>query len=161
MKKCVFKTDLINDDKPGIAPGFLMWKLTHLWQRFMKSKLEKLELTHIQFALLKLLLNKSSSDDRKELITQSEIAHLTDMNVMMVSQVLRNLEKRNIIRRIPHPSDTRAKVVELTTEGEKLINEAFKIVQKANDEFFKPFEKDMPKITLFIKKILEKNKDLV
>ena len=39
-------------EKSEESTGFLMWKVTNLWQREIKKALKKFELTHSQFVLL-------------------------------------------------------------------------------------------------------------
>ena len=37
---------------PAASPGFLLWHVTHAWQRAVAAALRPLDLTHVQFVLL-------------------------------------------------------------------------------------------------------------
>lgn len=88
--------------------GYIMWRVTNNWQKLMKAELREVDLTHVQFALLRSChaLNERESASG---VTQIQIAHNSDIDPMMASEVLRTLEKKGIsavcrIRRIPEPS---------------------------------------------------------
>jgi DNA-binding MarR family transcriptional regulator len=115
------------------STGFLIWQVTTLWQREVGRALRPLELTQVQFVLLASLLWLSKTEKS---ITQIRLARHAKLDVMMCSQVLRVLEKRKWIRRLSHPSDTRAKQLELTSEGERLCFSAVPLVEKVDELFF-------------------------
>jgi len=54
---------------------------------------------------------------------------------MMVSKLLRTLEKKGFIERKEHKTDTRAKCVFLTSKGINTFEKAFKITSAANRDF--------------------------
>jgi len=76
---------------PNDSPGFLLGQLTTIWQRTIKKVLDPLNLTHTQFILLAALgwLSKTNP-----VVTQVNIAHQTNADPMMVSKVLRTLDKK-------------------------------------------------------------------
>lgn len=115
------------------STGFLLWQVTALWQRRVAAALRPHGLTQVQFALLASLLWLSSKEDA---ITQTVLARHAKLDVMMTSQVLRALEKRGFIERRPHPTDTRAKVLQLTKGGQTLTWSAVPDVEKADAVFF-------------------------
>ncbi len=120
-------------DKPDDSPGFLLWQVSNMWQRKQRDALKILDLTHTQFVLLTSLswLEKSG-----EPITQVQLAHLTRVDVMMTSQVLRTLEKKALIHRSPHPVDTRANQIHTTWFGQDLVAKALPLVEQVDKEFF-------------------------
>ena len=121
-------------EEPNNNIGYLLWQTTMLWQRQMNNALSNLDLTHTQFVILASLgwlLKKSNS------ITQKEIAEFSKTDRMMVSKILRTLQKNELIDRKEHETDTRAKCVFLTKKGETTLLEAFKVKIHANNEFFK------------------------
>jgi len=122
-----------NFDKPENSTGFLLWQLTNLWQREIKKALEKYELTHSQFVLLAsihwLTLDKQS-------VTQILLSNHTKIDPMTTSTVLRTLQKKLLLRRQEHSTDTRAKTVELTEEGIKIIKQAVATVENFDRDFF-------------------------
>lgn len=128
-------------DKPKDDLGFLLWQITMTWQRQLNRALDEIDLTHTQFAIisaLRSLLKESNA------VTQKAIAERSNTDTMMVSKVLRTLEKKGFIERKEHKTDTRAKCVFLTTKGINTFKNAFKITSAANQDFFsKLSDKDM------------------
>ena len=119
--------------KPQDNLGFLLWQTTMIWQRLLNRALDEIDLTHTQFAILSALrsLLKKSKD-----VTQKAIAERSNTDTMMVSKVLRTLEKKGFIKREEHETDTRAKCVFLTSKGIDTFQNAFKIASAANQTFF-------------------------
>lgn len=120
------------------SPGFLLWQVAHYWQRQIVGKLKTLELTHVQFALLAGLQDLNQNSDG--LVTQVQLSRYVHTDVMMTSKVVRKLEDKNLIRRQEHPTDTRAKALEITEEGKQLLQEAKGIVAQFDREFFSPIQ---------------------
>lgn len=118
---------------PEESPGFLLWQISNLWQRKMRRGLENLDLTHVQFVLLAALQWLS---DQQSAVNQMDIADHTKVDKMMVSKVLRTLQKKDLLTRSEHEADTRAKTVSLTPAGRKLLKRAVKIVEGIDNEFF-------------------------
>jgi DNA-binding MarR family transcriptional regulator len=118
---------------PGESLGFLVWQVANAWQRKQRLALEPIGLTHVQFVLLAGVswLEKSGAP-----ITQANLARFVRVDEMMTSQVLRTLEKRGSVLRQTHPSDSRAKSLALSPEGERLLDLAVPLVEKADADFF-------------------------
>lgn len=115
------------------SPGFLLWQATSLWQREIRRALAALDLTHSQFVLLASIHWLSLSGDE---VTQATLSQHSKIDPMTVSQVLRTLQTRKLVRRRTHSVDTRAKAVELSDAGRKLVHPAIKAVEKFDGEFF-------------------------
>ncbi|MFC5468234.1 MarR family winged helix-turn-helix transcriptional regulator [Cohnella suwonensis] len=116
------------------SPGFLLWQVTNLWQKEIRMALEPLELTHPQFVLL--FSCKWLNDREHGGVTQIQLAQYAKVDVNVTSQVLRTLEKRGLVARKPHPSDTRANVITVTAEGDALAGRAVREVEAADRAFF-------------------------
>lgn len=142
---------------PSESSGYLLGQLITLLQRKHKKVLDPLNLTQTQFVLLAALgwLSKESNH-----VTQIDIANQGNADRMMVSKVLRTLEEKEFIRRQEHPTDTRAKVIELTNTGSIILQKALTAIEEADIEFFKSLGENQ---TLFNKNmltIINQNKDL-
>lgn len=124
------------------SSGFLLWQVTNLWQREIKKALEKYDLTHSQFVLMAsihwLTLNKED-------VTQILLSSHTKIDPMTTSTVLRTLQAKELIQRQEHATDTRAKTVELTDSGKKIIKQAVKTVEAFDAEFFAILGEKIPK----------------
>nr|AIA14684.1 MarR family [uncultured bacterium] len=116
------------------SPGFLLWQLTNLWQQRMRSALTPLGITHVQFVLL---VSVAWLENSNKLVSQASLSHHAHTDVMMTSQVVRTLEEKGLLTRAVHPTDTRARVVSLTTEGRKVAQQAAAVVETADEQFFR------------------------
>ncbi|RIV22758.1 MarR family transcriptional regulator [Alicyclobacillaceae bacterium I2511] len=117
------------------SPGFLLWQVTTIWQKRIREALEPFDLTHPQFVLLYScywLHQEAKRDD----VTQVQLAQHTKVDVNVTSQVLRALQKRGLINRRPHPTDTRANLITVTREGILLAMRADSAVEEADRTFF-------------------------
>ncbi|WP_134686561.1 MarR family winged helix-turn-helix transcriptional regulator [Brevibacillus migulae] len=69
--------------------------------------------------------------------TQNMIACATDKDEPSVSRLIDNMIKRNLVKRVPHPTDRRTNLIYLTEEGaqmqEDLINLALKTAAEATE----------------------------
>lgn len=68
--------------------------------------------------------------------TQVDVANNIGADKMMVSNVLRTLEKKGYITRNPTPYDSHAKLISLTSIIEDTIKKSLKIVENTDDKFF-------------------------
>ena len=120
--------------EPGNSPGFLLWRATLRWQRLMTATLRPLGLTHVQFVLLASLwwLTRVA----REMPTQRRVADHAGTDPMMTSQVLRLLERRGLVSRVSHPTDSRARQSDITEAGATLAVRAIAIVEAADSDFF-------------------------
>lgn len=127
------KDNTFSVEKAEDSPGFLLWQVTNLWQREIKKALEPFDLTHSQFVLMAsihwLTLNKQD-------VTQILLSAHTKIDPMTTSTVLRTLQTKGLLQRQEHLTDTRAKTVELTENGKKIIKQAVKVVETFDKTFF-------------------------
>ena len=117
------------------SPGFLLWQVTTVWQRQIRQALEPFRLTHTQFVLLfscHWLYQKGGSSG----VSQVQLAQHTKVDVNVASQVLRSLQKRGLVDRTPHPTDSRANIITATPEGIDLAMRAVRAVEEVDRSFF-------------------------
>ena len=127
--------DVFQFERAEDSPGFSLWQVSSVWQRRINAGLRPFNLTHTQFVLLASLA-WLVNDERP--ITQAELATHAKTDIMMTSNVLRTLEKKGLILRNPHPTDTRAKSLDVTPEGRDLAAQVVPIVETIDREFFNP-----------------------
>ena len=137
---------------PEDSPGYLLGQLAMLWQRKQKRVLDPLDLTHTQFALLCALAWLSRDSDK---VTQVDIATQGNADTMMVSKVLRTLEEKKFITRHEHPTDTRAKTIKLTPDGEIVLQKAIISVEAADMDFFQ--KSDLKNFNATMAALIEQN----
>ena len=120
--------------EPGDSPGFLLWRASLRWQRLMTGSLRPFGLTHVQFVLLASLWWLTEKGGERP--SQRRLADFAATDPMMTSQVLRALERRGLVVRSSHPTDSRARELGVTREGEELARHAIRAVEAADGEFF-------------------------
>ena len=96
----------------------VLWKAAHAIEQNAVGSIAGLNLGLTDFAVLELLLHKGpqpvNTIGKKVLLTSGSI-----------TTAVHRLEKRGLVRRAQHPGDLRARIVHLTDEGQRLIEEAF------------------------------------
>lgn len=142
--------------KPEDSPGYLLGQLTLLWQRKIKKALDPLDITQTQFVLLTSVAWLTKTSDN---VTQVDIANLNNFDRMMVSKVLRTLQEKKLIKRQGHETDTRAKIVELTAEGRKVLQLALTRVENADMDFFSVLGKGVAGLNGSMVKLIEANRE--
>jgi DNA-binding MarR family transcriptional regulator len=120
--------------EPGDSPGFLLWRVSLRWQRLMTATLRPLGLTHVQFVLLASLWWLTAKAGERP--TQRRLAEFAATDPMMTSQVLRALEGRRLVGRSPHPTDSRARQLAVTSQASELVRHALHAVEAADRQFF-------------------------
>lgn len=135
MKKATDNTFSV--EKPEQSSGFLLWQVTNLWQREIKKALEIYNLTHSQFVLLASIhwLSLHGKD-----VTQIVLSAHTKIDPMTTSTVLRTLQKKDLIHRQEHATDTRAKTISLTQNGISITKQAVVTVENFDKQFFSILE---------------------
>ncbi len=146
------KDSVFSFDRPHDSPGYLLWQVTMRWQRQIKAGLDELDITHTQFVLMAAL--KWLSDQQPE-IFQIDIANHANVDRMMTSKVLKALAKKGLLSTQSSSTDSRAKAVKLTAEGEATIKQAVATVEGIDRVFFgqlqekqTAFKKMMQKLVL-------------
>lgn len=119
---------------PEKSAGYLLWQVTHSWQRQVDAALLELGITHLQFVLLAGIGWLTRSGD---LLTQVQLAEFCNIDVMQISQVVRKLETKELVKRSAHPTDTRAKALTLTLTGEAILEQAVPQIERLDAAFFR------------------------
>lgn len=141
---------------PEDSPGYLLGQLTMLWQRKQKKVLDPLDLTQTQFAMLCALAWLSKNNKN---VTQIDIANQTNFDRMMVSKVLRTLAEKGFIKRQEHETDTRAKTIRLTANGEIVLQKALIEIENADLDFFGILTAELPLFNKNMVRLIDKNKN--
>jgi DNA-binding MarR family transcriptional regulator len=115
-------------------PGFLLWHATMRWQRAAAAALAPLGLTHAQFRLLCAVTWLKAHQG--EWPSQRELAEHAGVDAMMTSQVVRALEKAELLERFKDEHDARVRRLRCTKSGNSLAMRAIKKIETIDDEFF-------------------------
>lgn len=120
-------------DDSSKSPGLLFIRAYNNWHTQIKKLLQPLELTHPQFVVLAVA---AYLQNHGKTVTQTMIAAHSEIDPMTTSQILKLLEKKALIKRGPHPTDTRANAILLQEEGIKKVNQAVPLIEEFDRAFF-------------------------
>ena len=120
-------------EKADDSAGFLLWKITSLWQQMLSEVLSRFEITQTQYAIMASL---KWFEEHNEPVTQAHLVAHTKIEKMTVSKSIRKLEAAGFVLRTPSVDDTRAVNVQFTAFGKKQIHKAIAAVENADEIFF-------------------------
>jgi DNA-binding MarR family transcriptional regulator len=134
--------------------GLSFIKTYNLWHKRIKEQLATLNLTHPQYVVLASLGYLSQYHEE---VNQVAISKQSDIDVMTVSTIIKNLEKAKLITRQESKKDTRAKIVQLTKNGEIILNKALPIVEEIDAKFFGVLDSNREQLNAFLIELIEAN----
>jgi DNA-binding MarR family transcriptional regulator len=114
--------------------GFALTHAAQTWRAEAAEVLKPHALTVPQFLVLVALFRQSRHGWAP--LTQVEISTRLDMDANTTSQIVRGLERRELLLRQPHPGDARARALTLTESGERLARVASADARAHNDRYF-------------------------
>jgi DNA-binding MarR family transcriptional regulator len=115
------------------SAGFLLWKITALWQARLGAVFESFGITQTQYAILASL---RWFEEQGEPTTQRHLVEHAKIDKMTLSKAIRKLEEEGLVERVTALHDSRALSVGFTRKGRKLVQQAVVAVENADDEFF-------------------------
>src|SRR5690242_19471020 len=115
------------------SPGFLFWRAFNAWSRAIRLGLEKQGLTQVQYSILAAVSYLGSTGED---VSQQDVAGQLSMDKMMVSDVVKTLEDKEMLTRRPHSRDGRALSLRLTPEGSRRLRKAIPVVEGEDERFF-------------------------
>jgi len=118
---------------PDDSAGFLLWKLTALWQRKLAQVFDGFGITQTQYAIMASL---RWFEEHREPTTQALIAEHARLEPMTLSKAIRKLEDDGLVARGQSATDSRAITVRLTAKGRNMTQKAVVAIESADDEFF-------------------------
>jgi MarR family transcriptional regulator, organic hydroperoxide resistance regulator len=125
--------DTVSLGAPENAVGLVLWRVVHRYQREIDRALGAVDLTHLQFTILTLAAWLTRSGDPA---TQSELARFGEIHPMQVSLILKALEEKGMISRLPSASNVRAKRVEVTPSGVTTLRRALPLAIEVQRRLF-------------------------
>ena len=123
--------------KSVASTGFLLWQAGNAWQRKIKSALDPVGITHVQFLLLDSLDHLGGL---KHPVSQVTLSRVAGTDVMMTSKVIRLLEKKKLVTRKVNKADARILLLEMTREGSRSLAKAKTLVIKTDEKLFSKLE---------------------
>lgn len=137
------------------SAGFLLWKVTALWQRKLAEVLGDFGITQTHYAILASL---RWFEEKGEPPTQAHLVEHTRIDKMTLSKAIRKLEGGGLIAREQSSDDSRATNVRFTTKGRRVIHQAIQAVENADEDFFSVLAKrELDTYKSFMAKIIAGN----
>jgi DNA-binding MarR family transcriptional regulator len=129
--------------EPEDSLGYLLWQTAHGWMRRLNSELVGMGLTHLQMIALgsTAWLTRISGPP-----SQAQLAQFCAMDPMLISKVVRTLEKKHAIVRTPDQRDTRRRLLSVTDEGTQIILKCIPVIERAYEKFFAPVGEGEPQL---------------
>lgn len=114
--------------------GFSLWEVSNLWQKQLLKRLKEINITHVQFLILRAVYELEVNHEEK---TQIKIATQARTDVMMTSKVIRTLIEKGLLERTKHAIDKRAFRINITKPGKKTLRKGMDIIAEFESKFFK------------------------
>ena len=113
--------------KTAPLAGALVMSVSMKWTKAATEALRPFGISPVQFLFL---------HGVKSLAGDEPVARYLSADVMLTSKHVRELEAKNLLARKPHPTDTRARSLELTKPGRTTIKKAAKALTKVDTDVF-------------------------
>ena len=120
-------------EKADESAGFLLFKITSLWQQKLSQVFDEFKITQTQYAILASL---KWFEEHRESSTQTRLGDFSKIEKMTLSKSIRKLEAAGDVAREPSEVDNRAMIVTLTKKGRALVAKAIVAIENADEEFF-------------------------
>jgi DNA-binding MarR family transcriptional regulator len=127
--------------RPEDAIGCLLWRVAHRHQREMDRAMADIDLTHLQFVAL---VQTAWLGRDGATVTQPDLAALSNIHPMQLSNLLKALAEKSLIERPRSPTDSRIKLVVLTTAGIAALTAAMPRASAHQQRFFDDVPKASP-----------------
>lgn len=124
---------------PLLKMDILLWRVMKLLTRNKRHILDRFGLTCSQFEILSAIYYFSTLQEE---IIQVNLAEKTYIDPMTTSTILRNLEKKGLIKRQRGRINTRTVIVELSPSGYDVIEEVSEQIRICNYQIYKDIDKN-------------------
>ena len=121
-------------ESTGGGFGYLLLHAAQTWRTEATAALKPHSLTVPQFLVVMALYRQARHE--WPALRQAEVATRLGMDANTASQIVRGLERRDILQRTAHPNDARARVLALTDSGFETARAASVDARRLNDTYF-------------------------
>lgn len=117
-------------------PGFLVRRLNQIHYSLFFENCREFGVTPVQYGLLTQLGQSADGLDQTSLCMELGIDRTT------MADVLKRLEKRGLISRVPSTEDRRQRIARITDEGRKLLDAAYEQMTASQMQLLGPLTPD-------------------
>ncbi len=119
-----------NHKKTPFRAGFLIHDASRLRRTVLDQRLKPLGITRSQWWVL----SQVDRDDSGQGFSQIELARLLDVGKVTLGGLIDRLEKNGLVARVADPDDRRAKRIQLSRKGKRLLQRIEQIGIEVNRE---------------------------
>ncbi len=112
-------------------PGHAIRRLQQIAVGIFHQEAQEFGMTPVQYAVLQTVHNHPGTDQRT-------LAGLIALDTSNTASVVDRLEARGLITRQVSPQDRRVRLLELTQEGEKLLQDVIPCMERAQQRILEP-----------------------
>lgn len=118
--------------------GFLLMSVAKKLKYQLNKKLQKRDVTVQQWSVIKNIELLSN----EQLVTSVELAMRLDIDKPTISGIINRLEDKKLIKKLAHPTDKRASVLELTEDGKELLLQCQNLSEEVLDSYMSVLDFD-------------------
>ena len=141
--------------KAHVMAGHLIRRLNQISTHVFSRQLQEagFDVTPVQYALLSVLYPGQALD-------QVSVAAEIGIDRNNAADVIRRLERRGFVERIPSTEDRRAKMTRITDSGRRFVEEAHDAMERAQSRFTASLSKrDRDRLMDLLQKLMIENND--
>lgn len=132
-------------------PGYLIRRLHQVHIGLFVEECADKDLTPIQFGILSVLYNGEEMD-------QLTLSNSVGIDRTSGADVIKRLERRDLLHRRTSEFDRRAKIITITRQGKKFVDEFRPSMARAQERLVAPLnEKEREQFILLVGKMLQAN----
>lgn len=132
-------------------PGYLIRRLHQIHMGLFLGESKEFDITPVQYSILTVLYSG-------ECLDQITLSTEVGVDRKTGSDVVRRLERRNLLNRSTSEQDRRAKLVQITAAGRRTVEQMHKCMQEAQERLLSPLDaKEKRAFIGFLQKVVEKN----
>ena len=105
-------------------PGFLIRRLHQIHVAIFQEECHSFDITPVQYAVLSILYRQQELD-------QVSVAREVGIDRNNAADVIRRLERRGLVRRVPSPEDRRSRLAVITEAGKNFVEGAHDAMDRA------------------------------
>jgi DNA-binding MarR family transcriptional regulator len=147
-------TDLPTLEMLSSRPGYLVRRLNQIHYAIFLEECREFGITPVQYGMLTALSVTPGLD-------QKTLGHEVGLDRTTTADVLKRLEERGLVRRVPSAIDGRVKNAFITPEGERITHGMFEAMARAQERLMAPLSAtDRKKFMDLLMVLVEANNEL-
>lgn len=136
---------------PKDRVAILLKKTALVIEKLSNPVLSPYELTSTQYKVLMMLYQ-----DRNQPVRQTDIEERYALTNPTVTGILQNLEKKNMVKRVPNPQDKRSKLVTLTEQAIAMEDELVQLGETLEKQVTAALtDEEYAQMIMLLKKVLK------